>query len=331
MFSWEKYQKPTIVLSPMSGITDSPFKQVVRDLTPDVVLVTEFVSSDAIFFESKKTYGMMEFDKKEHPVVLQVFGNTPEYFVKAAGVAEDMGYDGVDINMGCPARKIIRSDHGSALAKIENRETAMEIVAAMVKAVKIPVSVKTRIGWENAEELIPFCRGLEEQGCAAIAVHGRTTKQGYSGSANWEPIYALKKELNIPVFGNGDVDSVSAFRSKLGNLDGVYVGRGSLGDPWLLADLVEYAKNPDEYADLSDEELDEKFPRAGNIPWEVKLPVILKHYDYSVKIKGEERGVREMRKHVASYIKGSPGAKNLRMDLMQIDSYEDIKKLLTSV
>lgn len=315
----------------MSGYTDSACKQISRLVAPEAIVVTEFLSTDAIYYQSKKTMRMIQFDESEHPVILQVFGKNPERFVHAAKIAEELGYDGVDINMGCPAKKIIGSEHGSALVKIENRSTAMKIVSDMAQAVNIPISVKTRIGWENADDLINFCKELEQNGCASIGIHGRTTKQGYKGEANWEPIYEVKRQLSIPVMGNGDVFSVSSFRKKLKNLDGAYIARATFGDPWVLADILEYAKNRDLYDHLSDEELDARFPRSEQIAWERKKPVVLRHCEFSVRTKGEWLGMLEMRKHLAAYIKGLPRAKELREKLVRVDTFREAKEIIESI
>lgn len=376
MFSW-KQDHPLVVLSPMAGYTDSAMKQIVRMLCPEAAVVTEFVSADAVYYGSEKTLRMMAFDSSEHPVILQMFGKRPDRFVHAAKIAEAMGYDGIDINMGCPAKKVIHSDHGSALVKIENRCTAMQIVSDMTKAVKIPISVKTRLGWENHEDLVSFCKELEQNGCQSICIHGRTTKQGYRGEANWDPIYEVKRQLKIPVFGNGDITSVSAFRKKLGNLDGVFVARAAIGDPWIIQDIVNFSKmchsdrllchldrveefqergqversRISHYSSLpktrfrnvsssnttlesvemtGDEELDHLFPRVENIPWEKKKPVVLKHLELSIKNKGEPWGVLEMRKHLAAYIKGMEGAKEMREKLMRMENKNDLEKIISS-
>ncbi|MDP2691037.1 MAG: tRNA-dihydrouridine synthase [bacterium] len=331
MFSWSTCTRPIIVQSPMAGYTDSAYKQIVRMVAPEAVVVTEFVSTDAIFYQSKKSLKMMEFDTSEHPVILQVFGKNPERFVHAAKLAEEMGYDGIDINMGCPAKNVIRSDHGSALVKIKNRCVAMQIVSDMAKAVKIPVSVKTRLGWENADELLGFARELEKNGCASLAIHGRTTQQGYAGEANWDPIYEVKRHLGIPVLGNGDIFSVSDFRKKIGNLDGVFVARGTLGDPWIIADIIEYTRTPELYEQMTDAELDVRFPRLEKIPWKKKKPVVLRHCELAVRTKGEHLGMLEMRKHLATYIKGLPGAKDLREKLVRVQTLEEARGILETI
>jgi len=331
MFSWSPDRHPKIVLSPMSGYTDSAFKQVIRLCAPEAVVVTEFVSTDAIFFESPKTLKMIQFDEAEHPVILQVFGKRPERFVQAARVAEEMGYDGIDINMGCPAKKIISSDHGSALVKIENQATAFKIVSDMVKAVKIPVTVKTRLGWEDASSLIEFCKELEDRGCAAVAIHGRTTKQSYRGMADWDPIYELKNNLSIPVYGNGDICKVSDYRRKINNLDGVFIGRASFGDPWIFTDIIDYQKNEETRNKLSDSELDELYPRGDKIPWEQRKEMVLKHCQLAVATKGEKLGMLEMRKHLAAYIKGISGARELRAKLVRVDTLEEATEILDSI
>jgi len=274
---------------------------------------------------------MMEFSKKEHPVILQVFGKRIEHFIETARIAEKMGYDGIDINMGCPAKKIIRSEHGSALTKIENQAKAFEIVSQMVKAVKIPVSVKTRLGWENADGLVEFCKNLEKHGCASVCIHGRTTKQGYSGQADWEPIYEVKKKLKIPVFGNGDITSVSSFKNKLGNLDGVFIARATIGDPWLISDIFKYLEKKDKYDQLSDEDLDLQFPRAGEIPWDFKKQLIIEHCKLAVKTKGEGLGMLELRKHLVAYLKGLPGIREVRKKLMETRSLADTLDIIEAI
>ena len=331
MFSWSSYSKPAIVLSPMSGYTDSAFKQIVRYLAPKAVLFTEFVSSDAVAFKSPKTLRMMAFDQKEHPVILQVFGKKVENFVETAKIAEKMGYDGIDINMGCPAKKIIRSEHGSALVKIENQQTAFKIVSEMSSAVKIPVSVKTRLGWTSADDLVEFCKKLEKYGCASICIHGRTTRQGYGGEANWEPIYEVKRALKIPVFGNGDIRTVSDFRKKLGNLDGVFIGRAAIGDPLLISDIFKYLSNREEYDQLSDASLDLHFPRGGDIAWGIKKPIVIKHCRLAAKTKGEQLGVLEMRKHLAVYIKGLPGVRDVRNKLMKACRPDEVSSIINAI
>ncbi len=313
-FSWNKSKKPKLVLAPMSGYTDSAYRQFIKSIEPKTVLVTEFLSADAIYYKSKKTLEMIQFDKSEHPIICQIFGKKIEQFVQAAKVVEDLGYDGVDINMGCPARKVIRSDHGSALVKIENQGKALEIVEAMSKAVKIPVSVKTRLGWNNAGGLLDFAKLLESAGCKCLMVHGRTTQEQYTGKADYEPIYKVKEELEIPVLGNGDVCSAQDAKDKLGNLDGLLVGRGTWGNPWVMKDIQNY--------------FDTGEVLKTELSMIEKIPDIQEHAKLMVKVKGEERGVMEMRKYLLMYVKGFPGAKEMRKDLVMVKTMRDVERVL---
>ncbi|MBU0458285.1 tRNA-dihydrouridine synthase family protein [Patescibacteria group bacterium] len=222
----------------MAGVTDAAYRQLIKKLAPEVIVYSEFLSTDAIHYGAKKTMQMIHFDAEiEHPFIVQIFGKDPQHFLSAAKVVEEMGADGIDINMGCPAARVTSSCHGSALMK--NPELAAELVAATKEAVKIPVSVKTRLGWDSSENLIPFCKGLIEAGADALAIHGRTYSQKYKGDADWEPIYELKKAVDVPVIGNGDIKNAQDAVDKIGNLDGVMVGRGTFGNPWVMGDVVD--------------------------------------------------------------------------------------------
>lgn len=316
MLTWNTTPRPILALAPMAGVTESAFRQIVKELAPQTILYSEFVSTDAIHFGSKKTERMLEFDTKiEHPLIVQIFGRDLERIKKACKAIEEMGADGIDINMGCPATKIVASSHGSAL--IREPELAAEIVNAVSQTVKIPASVKTRLGWENSDSLIPFCKKLEEAGASCIAVHGRTYKEKFKGSSDWEPIYELKKHLKIPVIGNGDIKSVDDAISKLKNLDGVMIGRAAMGNPWLMRDVSESLMSG-------------KKCRASQMTFEEKIPVILRHLELSVEQKGEEYGIKEARKHLAQYIRGFDGAKEMRMKIMEMKSLDEIKALIAS-
>ncbi len=316
MFSWHSIPRPLLALAPMAGVTESAFRQIVKELAPETILYSEFISTDAIHFGSKKTERMLIFDPKiEKPLIVQIFGRDLKRIKKACKAIEKMGADGIDINMGCPATKIVASAHGSAL--IREPELAAEIVSAVSQTVKIPVSVKTRLGWENSDSLIPFCQKLEEAGAACIAVHGRTYKEKFKGASNWEPIYKLKDNLKIPVIGNGDIKSVDDATQKLGNLDGVMIGRAAMGNPWLMRDVAEAFKLG-------------KKTEVHQMTFEEKIPVILKHLELSVAQKGGEYGIIEMRKHLAQYVRGFDGAREMRMRLMDSSSFDEIKALIAS-
>lgn len=305
----------------MAGVTDASFRQFVKRIAPETVVYTEFLSSDAIVYGAKKTMTMLQFDPSvERPLIVQIFGSDPQKFLEACKVIEQMGADGIDINMGCPAAKIVSSCYGSAL--IRNPGLASELVAAATKAVQIPVSVKTRLGWENAETLIPFCEGLVAAGAKALSIHGRSYRQKFSGEADWGPTYELKRRVSVPVIGNGDIASPEDALTKLQNLDGVMVGRGTFGNPWILRDIADALRGK----------------RSTNAPcldarmlYNERLPYILEHCELSVRMKGERRGVLEMRRHLSSYIKGFDGAKELRMRVMEIEDLGALKHVLQSV
>jgi tRNA-dihydrouridine synthase B len=318
MFTWMHTRRPIAALAPMAGVTDAPYRQFIKHIAPEVIVFTEFLSTDAIHFGAEKTMKMLEFDPLiERPFIVQIFGNDRDHFISSCKVIEQMGADGIDINMGCPAARVVSSCHGSAL--IRRPELAADLVHAAVSAVKIPVSVKTRLGWENADSLIPFCRALQEAGASALSIHGRTYKGKFKGNAHWEPIYELKRNVTIPVIGNGDILSAHDAVGKLGNLDGVMVGRGTMGNPWLMKEICDaLRRHPSSTLRMTHQTLNEK------------IPFILMHCELSVRYKGEERGIREMRKHFAGYVKGFDGAKEARMRLMGAGSMKDVQNVLTA-
>jgi len=300
----------------MAGVTDASYRQLIKKLAPEVIVYTEFLSTDAIHFGARKTMGMLHFDAEiERPFIVQVFGKDPEHFLTAAKVIEQMGADGIDINMGCPAAKVVSSCHGSAL--IQKPELAQELVYATKKEVSIPVSVKTRLGWGTSDTLIPFCQKLVEAGADALAIHGRTYHEKFSGAANWDPIYELKKSVSVPVIGNGDIATAEDAVRKIGNLDGVMVGRGTFGNPWLMRDIVDAlhrgSANP---------------PTVHSISFQEKIPFILEHCELAVKVKGEKRGMLEMRRHLASYVRGVEGAGDIRSKLVRAEKIDDVKAVL---
>ena len=316
-FSWENTPRPIVALAPMAGVTDASYRQFIKRIAPETIVYTEFLSTDAIFYGAKKTMGMLSFDTEvEHPFIVQVFGKDPEHFLEAAKIIEDMGADGIDINMGCPAAKVVSSCHGSAL--IKNADLAKQLVEATKKEVSIPVSVKTRLGWDCTEDLIPFCKGLVDAGADALAIHGRTYEGKFGGEADWYPIYELKDNVSVPVLGNGDIRSAQDAVEKIGNLDGVMIGRGTFGNPWLMGDIVDalvHGKQPSE-------------PSVTSMSFSEKVPLILQHCELAVETKGERRGMLEMRKHLASYVKGIEGASALRSQLVRVEKIDDVKAIL---
>ncbi|MFH0851672.1 MAG: tRNA-dihydrouridine synthase [Candidatus Peregrinibacteria bacterium] len=342
-FRWQNAARPIVSLAPMAGVTDASYRQLVKSLAPEVIVYSEFLSTDSLAYGGKKTMAMMHFDPAlEHPFIVQIFGKKPKHFLEAAKVVEQMGADGIDINMGCPAAKVVSSSHGSAL--IKTPDLAAELVHAAVRAVSIPVSVKTRLGWNTAETLIPFCAKMVEAGAQALAVHGRKFTDKFTGSADWAPIYALKETLPaVTIIGNGDICSAQDALDRIGNLDGVMVGRGAIGNPWLLRDIVGVFHTRCSLARSSllvgklnratsqRETSDEFVPTAERLTFREKIPFILEHCELAVQTKGERRGMLEMRTHLAHYIKGMEGAKELRSKLVRVETLEDVRNIFAAV
>lgn len=316
-FSWKNCTKPILALAPMAGYTDSAYRQLIKSIEPRAICFTEFTSVDGIVYSSKKTLKQLDFNPdEERPIVAQIFGKKLDHFTEAAKKIEEMGADAIDLNMGCPARKVVSSDHGSSLLK--NPCRAAEIVAATVKGTSLPVSVKTRIGINklDLEWFVDFCKSLEAAGAELITIHGRTAKQMYLGKSDWEPIYEVKRNVKIPIIGNGDVLSVEDAVTKLKNLDGVMVGRATMSNPWIMAEIGaafyggEYTP-PKTFAE--------------------KLPYLIRHCELSVETKGENRGIIEMRKNFVQAIRGFDGASEYRSRVVQISTLEDAKKILNEI
>lgn len=323
-FSWTAARRPIVALAPMAGVTDASYRQVIKRVAPDTVVYTEFLSTNAITFGSERTMKMLDFDPAvERPFIVQIFGSDPRKFLDACKVIEDMGADGIDINMGCPAAKIVSSCYGSALMR--NPKLAAELVRSAVQAVKIPVSVKTRLGWDSKDNLIPFCKALQDEGAAAFAIHGRRYCDKFTGQADWDPIYELKEVLSVPVLGNGDITSGADALRKIGNLDGLMVGRATFGNPWVMQEIVQ-ALSSGTVSPQHELSSDEKLAR-----FRTQIPFILEHCELSVRYKGERRGILEMRRHFGGYVKGFDGAKEVRMKLMQIEDMKSLTEALASV
>jgi len=314
-FSWDKVKRPILALAPMEGYTDSAFRQLVKEYAPEIVCFTEFTSADALKYNSKKSIGKIGFNKSEKPLIVQLFGKHPDHFVEAIKYVEEMGADGIDINMGCPAKNVINSQHGSALLK--NPDLACKIVESVAKNTKLPVSVKMRIGFKeyNEQSFEDLCLSLENNGAKALTIHGRTTKQGYTGMADWNPAYKIKEKVGITVIGNGDITSPDIALDKLKNLDGVMVGRATFGNPLIMREIYEklYPKS-------------KKLTKKPN--W---FKIAEKHIILSVETKGEKKAMLEMRKHLAAYIKGFPYAAKYRSRLVRVETQKEALGLLKEI
>ncbi len=307
-----KLENPYI-LAPMAGVTDLPFRLLCKEQGAGL-LCMEMISAKALQYKNKNTKTLLAIHPQEYPVSLQLFGSDPKIISEQAKRIEELPFQILDINMGCPVPKVVKNGEGSALMK--NPKLAYDIIYETVKAIKKPVTVKIRKGFDdehvNAAEI---AKVAEEAGASAVAVHGRTREQYYSGKADWDIIRQVKEAVSIPVIGNGDVTSArkAADMLKETGCDGVMIGRGAQGNPWIFSELNVYDKTG------------KIPPRPGNA--EVKQ-MMLRHARLQLEYKGEYIGIREMRKHVAWYTKGIKNAAKLRAEINAVESYGQLKELL---
>lgn len=295
---------PICALAPMDGYTDSPYRQVVKEIAPNTVVFSEFYSADGLVHSKELQKKALTHNQKEYPLIIQIFWKDPEKFRDAAQIIESYGITWIDINMGCPAKKVVKSGHGSSL--MIQRETAFKIVEEMSKAVSIPISVKTRLGWENHELLIDFCKWLQDAWANLVTVHWRTYKQAFTGQANFEWIYELKKHLNIPVICNGDILNYDDGIKKMNNLDGFMIGRASFGNPWCFL--------PWDYTPTLTEII-QTIKRHGDLLWEMKW----------------KKWMLEARKHLVQYLHSFPWVKEYRTNLVHVESPEEIHDILNHI
>ena len=302
-----------VFLAPMAGVTDLPFRLLCREQGAGMS-VTEMVSAKAILYKNKNTKELLAVDRAEGPVSVQLFGSDPEIMAAIAAQIEDGPYVAIDVNMGCPVPKIVNNHEGSALMK--DPAQAEKVLTAMVKAVKKPVTVKFRKGFNDQNiNAVEFAKMAESCGVAAVAVHGRTREQYYSGKADWDIIRQVKEAVKIPVIGNGDITCAkdAAKMIEQTGCDGVMIGRGCQGNPWIFRELLAYEE-------------------TGSIPERPGTDQIretmLRHARLQIEFKGDYIGIREMRKHVAWYTKGMQGSAKLRDEINQVESYEELENLL---
>ncbi|MFH1947306.1 MAG: tRNA-dihydrouridine synthase [Candidatus Magasanikbacteria bacterium] len=338
----KKNQGYIMALAPMADFTDQPFCRVCREVanTPSVsplvgggrsefVIFREMVSAEAIVRGSKKTLRMCEFSEIERPIVLQLFGAEPNVIVEAVKILVgkrpfDSAYEGltqginampsgIDINMGCPVPKIAKKGRAGA-DLMRDPERAVAIVKALKSAnLGLPISVKTRLGWASEDEILRFAPLLEQAGVDGLTIHGRTKKQGYSGQANWKMIRKVKKLLKIPVIANGDIKDSEDIKKclEITGADGVMIGRGALGNPWVLSRNKEKG-----IRNKTDNELKK---------------VVLRHAELLLAHYGSEHGLKTFRKHLLYYFKGFPGVKELRQELVKVKNLEDLKIILSNL
>lgn len=304
-----------VFLAPMAGVTDFPYRQIVRQMGCQL-LFTEMISSKGLLYNNQRTIDLIKYKKGEKgAIAIQLFGEEVEAMVQAAVfLQKKFQPDLIDINMGCPTRKIVKNGAGSALMRTP--KLAAKIVKEMVAAVNIPITVKMRTGWDqNSLNVVSLASLLEEAGAQAITVHARTREQFYQGQANWLLIKEVKREVNIPVIGNGDIFSPQAAQKMIEETacDGVMIGRGAQGNPWLIKRTIHYLKTGELLSKPSQKE---------------KISMALFHLKKAIDYYGLERGILLMRKHLAWYLKGLPNSSIIKEKINKSKNYQQLKLIL---
>lgn len=301
-----------ILLAPMAGITNLPFRIICEKFNPGLVC-TEMVSSKGLFYDDKKTEKLLNMKNEKRPVAVQIFGNDIEAMAYSAKKVSKIA-NLIDINMGCPAPKVVKNGDGSKL--MLDIELSRKIIQAVVENSSVPVTIKIRKGWDKEHiNCIEFAKMAEQAGACAITIHGRTRDEFYSGTADWEIIKKLKQEVSIPVIGNGDIkspqDALKMF--EYAGVDGIMIGRAAIGNPWIFMQIQEYLKNG-------------KMIEISN---EKRLKIILEHINLQVEELGENTGIKEMRKHMTYYIKGLKDSSAIRQKMNTIETKNELVECIT--
>ncbi len=301
-------------MAPLAGITNRPFRLLARKNGADICC-TEMISSDAIVRSHKPTLELIDIRGDEHPIGVQLFGASPEYMARAVAYVSDLGADLIDLNLGCPVKKIVNKNGGAAILK--NINLASELMDAAVQNSKLPITIKMRTGWEdNSDAYLEVGKMAEKCGVAAVTLHPRSRSAGFSGKSDWRKIGILKKEIGIPVIGNGDINTPSDAAQMIAETgcDAIMIGRAAMKNPYIFQQIRAFLATGDLIPDLSIFE---------------KVKLAMEHSLMAVEEYGEYVGVRKMRKHLSWYSKGFPGGASLRQRLNDIDTLEDIKGLLS--
>ncbi|MGD9707845.1 MAG: tRNA dihydrouridine synthase DusB [Candidatus Delongbacteria bacterium] len=307
-----KLDRP-LILAPMDGYTNIPLRLIIKETGADLMF-TEFVNSDAVIYENKKTLDKIRILSEERPVAIQLFGKKPGNMAEAAKIIEQAGPELIDINFGCPAPTV--SGHGSGSAILKDLPLLSRICESVVQAVKIPVSAKTRLGWDDSSiNIFQTAKIFEESGISMMTLHPRTKVQKFKGISDWEYIKMLKRELKIPLIGNGDIvkpeDAVRMFEYT--DCDGVMIGREAVKNPWIFRQIKDLLRTGTYEADINFEE---------------RKRLCIRHYDLSVQYLGERKGTLEMRKLYQNYFRNVPGVKNLKKRIFESEEPAEIKKML---
>ena len=309
--------KNQVVLAPMAGICNNAFRKIIKEMGADLICA-EMVSDKALVYDSKKTKELLYLEDIERPISQQIFGSDVDTFVEAAKIVYKLTKpDIIDINMGCPVPKVaLKSQAGAAL--LRDPDKIYEIVSSVRKAVPCPITVKIRSGWDsNNINAVLVAKVCEKAGASAITVHPRTRMQGYQGKADWNVIKEVKQNVKIPVIGNGDITSSFLAKKMLDETgcDAVMIGRGALGNPWLIKEIVAYLEDATILPEPS---------------YRDRINMCYKHLDYLLKIKSEKVSVLEMRSHVSWYLKSLPGNTSVKKEIMSAKNSEEIKKILNN-